>query len=121
MTPNYKNIISFVWAERYDKALAFYTNVLGFKKVFESDGWAELAVPGTKNAYLAVNRWNRDGRPPSNDFVTLGVEGMNDYKELLLAKDVRIKDDIELAEQGLRMLKFLDPEGNTITLAEVQL
>ncbi len=122
MQPRYKNIISFLWAEDFAKAINFYTDVLGLKKVYESDGWCELSIPGTRNAYLAVNRWTREGKAPRNDFVTFGVEGIEDFQALLQDNNVRFKGElIELDQQGLKMLKFYDPEGNVITLAEVQL
>jgi catechol 2,3-dioxygenase-like lactoylglutathione lyase family enzyme len=122
MQPRYKNIIAFLWAEDFAKAITFYTDVLGLKKVYESDGWCELSVPGTRNAYLAVNRWTRDGKAPRNDFITFGIEGIDEYQEHLAANNVRLKGEmIELDQQGLKMLKFYDPEGNVITLAEVQL
>ncbi len=122
MQPRYKNIISFLWAEDFAKTIAFYTDVLGLEKVYESDGWAELSIPGTRNAYLGVNRWTRDGKAPRNEFVTLGVEGIEEYQELLVSKNVRFEGElIELDQQGLKMLKFYDPESNVITLAEVLL
>ncbi len=122
MQPRYKNIIAFLWAEDFAKAITFYTDVLGLKKVYESDGWCELSIPGTRNAYLAVNRWTRDGKAPRNDFVTFGIEGIEDFQGHLVANNVRFKGEmIELDQQGLKMLKFYDPEGNVITLAEVQL
>ncbi len=122
MQPRYKNIIAFLWAEDFPKAIKFYTDVLGLKKVYESDGWCELSVPGTRNAYLAVNRWTREGKAPRNDFITLGVEDIETYQALFDEHAVRLKGElIELDQQGLRMLKFYDPEGNVITLAEVQL
>lgn len=121
MQPTYKNIISFVWSSDLARALAFYSNVLGLKKVFESDGWVELSIPGTRNAFLAINRWTQDDRAPRNDFLTLGVDDLDAFKDALEAASVRLKGGIiEMEEPGLRMLKFYDPEGNVITLAEVR-
>lgn len=121
MPPTYKNLISFVWSSDLARSLAFYTNVLGLQKVFEADGWIELSIPGTRNAYLALNRWTQVDRAPRNDFLTLGVDDLDALKGALDAAGVRLKGDIlELEEQGLRMLKFYDPEGNIITLAEVK-
>jgi catechol 2,3-dioxygenase-like lactoylglutathione lyase family enzyme len=121
MQATYKNIISFLWTTDTARSLAFYTNVLGLRKVFEADGWVELAIPGTSNAYLALNRWTQDDRAPRNDFLTFGVEGLDTFKRALEDAGVRLKGGIiELEEQGLRMLKFYDPEGNVITLAEVR-
>ncbi len=122
MNANYKNVISFMWTTDLPKALAFYSDVLGLKKVFESDGWCELSIPGTRNAYLALNVWTREGRPPRNEFVTLGVDDLDIHRERLEYNGVRLKGDVlSFEEQGLRMLKFYDPEGNVITLAEVRL
>jgi hypothetical protein len=69
-----------------------------------------------------VNRWTREGKAPRNDFITFGVEGIEDYLALLREANVRLKGElVELDQQGLKMLKFYDPEGNVVTLAEVQL
>lgn len=121
MQPTYKNLISFFWTADLARSLAFYTNVLGLRKVFEADGWVELAIPGTRNAYLALNRWTQDERAPRNDFLTLGVDDLDALQAALQEAGVRLKGGVvEFEEQGLRMLKFYDPEGNVITLAEVK-
>ncbi len=121
MTPSYRNIISFVWSSDFQKSIVFYRDVLGLNKVFEADGWAELSLPGTPKAFLAINSWTRGGKPPCNEFVTLGVDDLDAFKQHLVANEVRLKGDIwAFHEHGLRMLKFYDPDDNVLTLAEVQ-
>lgn len=57
----YKNILTFVWTSNIEKSKTFYTDVLGLNVIFESDGWVELSIPGTQNAFLALNRWAGEG------------------------------------------------------------
>lgn len=121
MRSHYQNMITFVWVRDLQRALSFYQGVLGMDRVFEAAGWCELALPGTRNAFLALNHWTRDGEPPHNGFVTFGVDALDDFREHLRKSGVELKGDvIELHEHGLRMLKFYDPDGNVLTLAEVE-
>ncbi len=121
MRSHYKNMITFVWVRDLERALAFYNGVLGLDRVFEADGWCEIALPGTRNAFLALNRWTRQGDPPLNTFITFGVDALDDFREHLRAHGVETKGDmVELHEHGLRMLKLYDPDGNVLTLAEVE-
>lgn len=121
MKQKYKNILTFVWTSNMEKTRAFYTGVLGFSVIFESEGWIELSIPGTQNAFMALNRWVKKDRHPLNEYITLSVGNINDFKETLASKLVPLKGDIrEFPEQGLRILKFFDPAGNVLTAAEVE-
>jgi len=121
MNKQYKNMISFVWVKDLDRALAFYTRTLGLNVVLESDGWVELAIPGTAGTYLALNLWKEAGPHPVNEFVTLGVDSLEDYRTGLVADDVHLKGEVvEFPEEGLRMFKFADPDGNILTVSEIR-
>ena len=118
----YKNIISFVWSTNMEKSLRFYRDILGLHNVFESQGWIELAVPGLDTGYVALNRWAKTEPPPKNEFITLGVEDLESFKTHLLSNDVELRGDImQFYEEGVRMLKFFDPDKNIITAAEIQM
>ncbi|MBI9105942.1 MAG: VOC family protein [Spirochaetales bacterium] len=120
MQLSYKHSISFIWSRDIEKTERFYTNILGFKKAFESEGWIELAVPGVSNSFIAINQWRKEGTYPINEFLTFGVEDLNAFKAHLLAEEVTLKDDIiDFHEQGMRMLKFFDHDNNIITVSEV--
>ena len=120
MNINYKHAISYIWSRDIKKTLSFYENILGFKKVFESDGWIEMAVPGVTNAYIAINEWKREGSYPVNEFLTLGVADLDSFKTHLKAQEVSLHGDVvEFEEQGMRMLKFFDHDENIITVSEV--
>lgn len=116
----YKNIITFVWSKDMEKSLSFYTEILGFQQGATSDNWIELAVPGMHSAYFALNKWTREEPVPVNNFITLGVENLDNFKKHLIAENVKMKGETEFYEEGVRLLKFLDPDGNTITAAEVE-
>ena len=118
MKPTYKNIIAFLWTRDLPKARKFYIEVLGLKKSFEADGWCELGVPGANNAYLALNRWVKDEPIPENNYITLGISDLTTFHQGLLDAGVKLKGDIIEFDQGMRMLKFFDPDGNIITVAE---
>jgi catechol 2,3-dioxygenase-like lactoylglutathione lyase family enzyme len=121
MKHEYKNIISFVWSTNIERSLRFYTEILGFNKGFASDDWIELAIPGLRTGYLALNRWTLDKPIAKNDFITLGVEDLDAFKKHLTASSVQFKGDTtEFYEEGIKMLKFYDPDGNTLTAAEVE-
>jgi len=121
MKHQYRNIISFVWSTDLNRSLRFYTEILGFQRGFSSDDWIELAIPGLHTGYLALNHWALDKPLPTNNFVTLGVDNIDELKKHLTANNVQMKGDLtEFYEEGIKMLKFFDPDGNTITVAEVE-
>ncbi len=117
----YKNILTFVWTSNIEKSKTFYTDVLGLNVIFESDGWVELSIPGTQNAFLALNRWAGEGKHPVNEYLTLSIDNLDEFKARLESKGVSLKGEVrEFPEQGMRMFKFLDPAGNVLTAAEVE-
>lgn len=121
MKHEYKNIISFVWSTNIQRSLRFYTEILGFKKGFASDDWIELSIPGLHTGYLALNRWTLDKPIATNDFVTLGVDNLDEFIKHLQAGNVQFKGSTtEFYEEGIKMIKFFDPDGNTLTASEVE-
>jgi catechol 2,3-dioxygenase-like lactoylglutathione lyase family enzyme len=121
MELEYKNIISFVWSKNIDASVRFYCDILGFKKAYESGGWVEMSIPGLGTGYMALNLWSRSEELPKNQFITLGVDNLEKLLAHLKANGVEVRDDlIEFYDEGIRMMKFFDPDGNTITAAEIQ-
>lgn len=121
MNQTYNNIISFVWSKDVKKSLQFYEEILGFKKAYESQGWIELSIPGLTTGYIAINRWAKKENPPVNQFITLGVDDLEGFKAYLEGKKVEMyKETFEFYEEGIKMFKFYDPDGNILTAAEVE-
>jgi len=122
MKPVYKNVIAFLWVKDVNLSIKFYSEILGCKIVFESDGWAELSVPGAPNTFFALNKWAGEGDPPLNNFLTLGIENLNGFREFLESHRVHLQGEIrDFAEQGMRMFKFFDPDSNILTVSEVEI
>lgn len=122
MKPVYKNVISFLWVKNTKISTDFYADILGCKIVFESDGWVELSVPGAPNTFFALNKWAGEGNYPLNNFLTLGIDDLDGFRKFLESHRVHLVGEIrEFAEQGMRMFKFQDPDGNTLTVSEVEL
>ncbi|MDD5306560.1 MAG: VOC family protein [Deltaproteobacteria bacterium] len=123
MKATYKGMLAFVWVTDMEKALRFYLDVLGFSRVYENAGWIELAAPGIKTAYLALNRWGQRTKPPKNEFVTLRVDDLEAFHVHLIEHGVRMKGGIEEyvdEGQGMRMFKFYDPDDNILTASAVE-
>ena len=121
MKENYKNFISFVWVSDLQRAKVFYTQTLGLTVIFESQGWVELSIPGIPNTCLALNQWKETPKVPPNEFITLGVEDLKEFHTKLTKDDVHFKGDlVDFPEEGLRMFKFFDPDGNVLTAAQAE-
>jgi len=122
MKNEYVDTITFMWVKDWDRSIAFYEGVLGFRKVYESEGWAELAIPGITQFYLAINRWAATEEMPLNSFVTLRVKDLNAFRDRLAERKVKLKGEIQefvQDDQGLRLFKFFDPDGNLLTACEM--
>lgn len=119
MKENYQHLITFVWVGDLKRAKDFYTNTLGLTVIFESQGWVELSIPGIPKACLALNQWGKSPKIPTNEFITLGVENLKEFHAKLTKDDVHFKGDLlDFPEEGLKMFKFFDPDGNVLTAAQ---
>ena len=120
MELKYRNIISFVWSKDIERSLRFYTDIMGCSVVFQSQNWIELSIPGLSTGYLAINLDSSDQPIRKNEFITLGVDDLDRFAVHLTAHKVKLKGEVmEFYEEGIRMLKFCDPDENIITAAEV--
>jgi catechol 2,3-dioxygenase-like lactoylglutathione lyase family enzyme len=122
MKPSYDHALSFLWVKDWDRAQRFYLEVLGFRKEYESEGWLELAVPGVKDSFVALNRFSAGGDLPRNEFITLRVPDLDAFRAYLTGRGVTFKGEIKEfrdENQGMRMFKFLDPDGNVLTASQI--
>ena len=122
MKPSYDHALTFLWVTDWDRAMRFYTEVLGFRKDYESEGWAELAVPGVTDSFVAPNRIAAGRELPRNEFFTLRVPDLDAFRGYLSGRGVFLKGDVvDFREegQGMRMFKFLDPDGNVLTASQI--
>jgi predicted enzyme related to lactoylglutathione lyase len=108
-----------------DKALDFYTNVLGLEKRVENptpDGPRFLTV-GVEGDDFQLVLWPGTpgdaepalGRPPA--LITISTDDCRKTVDELTARGVEFVSDI-IEFQGLRLAQFVDPDGNRLQLRE---
>ncbi|WP_119071102.1 VOC family protein [Rubrobacter indicoceani] len=112
------NSVANVWVpvEDTDRALDFYTNVLGFKVLKQDGAWAEVDAGGLN---LGLNGRESGGAGVSGGpVVTFQPEGgIESAKSELESKGVTFAADISEHEWG-NIATFQDSEGNDLQLYE---
>jgi predicted enzyme related to lactoylglutathione lyase len=108
-----------------DKALDFYTNVLGLEKRIENptpDGPRFLTV-GVKGDDFQLVLWPGTpgqaepamGRPPAS--ITIGTDDCRKTMEELKARGVEFVSDV-IEFRGIQIAQFRDPDGNLLQVRE---
>ncbi|MCW5777560.1 MAG: VOC family protein [Phycisphaeraceae bacterium] len=95
-----------------DKAIDWYTNVLGMKLLYRVDhiGWAEVASPVTRvNVGLSQVDRPKVGAGP---VPTWGVQDIDNARATLESHKVRFDGDTITIEGMVRLATFFDPDGN---------
>ncbi len=117
-------VIHFV--EDLERSLAFYKGVLGMTVRHGAEGYAELAVEGSKFALL--ERWrlpglvgeSESGLPPPGTHegeVAFLVQDVDEVCALLCSREVAFVCAPEDRPWGQRTAYFRDPDGHLIELA----
>ena len=109
-----------VFVTDWERALGFYTGVLGLELVLRDDdhGWAQL---GTGAAQLAIERVDpdhadADGLVGRFVGVSLAVNDLHALYETLGERGVEFTAPPETQPWGGVLAHLRDPEGNVITL-----
>ena len=118
----------------FDKCLKFYTEKLGFERLFNTDGFEGLKVSDGDvylgGAYLSIFEsnamaavvGNADKNLPTTDFrekteIAFSVECVDTVYKALRAKGVEfINEPMDKPDWGIRCVHFRDPEGNLLSL-----
>jgi catechol 2,3-dioxygenase-like lactoylglutathione lyase family enzyme len=104
-----------------DRSQLFYKDVLNLSLVFENKdlGWAEFQL-GSPDVHLALHSFDYLDEIPTNGGATirLFVDNLPETIEELREKGVVFVTDIHRMDGQLRICDFIDPDGNTIQLAE---
>lgn len=109
--------LTWIVVEDLDKAVNFYTKVVGLELRNKSDmfKWAELI--GEDGCALGIAQ--TDSPPPgSNAIVTLTVDDIEESKAELELQDVKMLGDIVEVPGHVKMQMFIDPDGNHLQLVE---
>ena len=99
-----------------DKAMAWYTDVLGFETLYKMDemGWGEVKteVPGVNIGLSQVERPQVGAGPVP----TFGVESVDDARARLESGGVRFDGETREYPGMVRLATFYDPDGNALML-----
>ena len=115
--------IELVWVvvKDFDQAIAFYTNVLGFKvtTLSEEFGWAELA--GADGCVLGIARENEHygAKAGTNAVPTITVEDMEIARNELIKHKVKLDGEVMEVPGHVKLQTFSDADGNTFQLCQV--
>lgn len=112
---NPENSVISVGVSDYDRALAWYRDILGFELVYELKeyGWCELKTPFGYNIGLGQAETVAQG----NITPTFGVADIDAALAYLREHDVKAEDWHEITGM-VRLSTFYDPDGTPWMLAQ---
>ncbi|MFY9803548.1 MAG: VOC family protein [Candidatus Acidiferrales bacterium] len=108
--------VSWYGVDDFESAKKFYGQVLGLKKTFEAQQWAEFAgAEGEESIGIAANP--HAGKEPGAT-VVLEVSDIERERKRLEAAGVKFEGKIEEIPGIVRLTTFRDPYGNRLQLAQ---
>jgi catechol 2,3-dioxygenase-like lactoylglutathione lyase family enzyme len=97
-------------------AYAFYSEILGFRKVFENGNPVGFMVLEKGGAEIHLNQF-RDHRPTTVNVFHMYVDDVDALYAICEAAGVRIIKSLKDKDYGQRAFVFADPDGNRIDVA----
>lgn len=99
------------------RAVAFYSTVLGFRKVFENGSPVGFVILKKDAAELHLTL-DHSHKPVTRNLAHLMVEDATALHDHLVRHGVRIVKSLRDADFGLRCFVFADPDGNRIDVGQ---
>ena len=101
-----------------DKAIAWYTDVLGFEVLYKLDdmGWCELSTPVARVNVGLSQVETVEGKGGAT--LTFGVGDIDQARKQLEARDVPFDGETQAIPDMVKFATFFDPDGNTLMLFE---
>jgi catechol 2,3-dioxygenase-like lactoylglutathione lyase family enzyme len=99
-----------------DKAVAWYTDVLGFELLYKMDdmGWCELRSP-VKRVNVGLSQV-QSPEVKGGATLTFGVKDIDAARTTLESQDVRFDGDTMTIPDMVKLATFYDPDGNKLML-----
>ncbi len=112
-----KVTVSWFSTKDFEATKKFYTDVLGLKQIFGTNGWAEFAeARGDTTIGLAANP--QAGKEPGATIV-LKVDDIEAERRRLEARGVKFEGKTEEVPGIVKLATFRDPSANRLQLAQV--
>jgi catechol 2,3-dioxygenase-like lactoylglutathione lyase family enzyme len=103
----------YYWTADMDRAVAFYSEVLGLPLVRRSgDAWAEFDAGPIRVALHGVHEG--EAAPTGGATAVFEVDDLDEAMAFLNGKSVAFDQHIGEVEGFARFASFLDPDGNTL-------
>ena len=112
-----KMTVAWFSANDFEQAKRFYGQVLGLKKIFEMEKWAEFSDEEGE-ASIGVAGTSQWGKEP-NATVVLRVDDIERERKRLQAGGVQFEGKIEEIPGIVKLSTFRDPSGNRLQLCQV--
>lgn len=97
------------------RAIAFWTDQLGFEVKFTNGDPVSFAVVGRDAAEVHLSV---DPERAGQCHCHIMVEGLEDLSAALTAKGTKIRQPLKKQSWGLQDMVLIDPDGNTLEIAE---
>ena len=106
-----------------DRALAFYTDVLGFEKRTELEfggglRWIEVAPPGSTTSIAICPPGPGVTAGGKDTGISLHTDDVDAVHSHLKANEVDVDDEVSRYEGAPPTFWFRDPEGNTLMVSQ---
>ena len=112
-----KMTVAWFSANDFEQTKKFYGQVLGLKKIFEMEKWAEFA-DAEGEASIGVAGTSQWGKEP-NATVVLRVDDIERERKRLQSSGVEFEGKIEEIPGVVKLSTFRDPSGNRLQLCQV--
>jgi CreA protein len=101
----------------FEQSKKFYGNVLGLKKTFEMQNWAEFA-DAEGEAAIGVAGTSQWGKEP-NATIVLRVDDIEHERRRLESSGVKFEGKTEEIPGVVKLAAFRDPSGNRLQLCQL--
>ena len=101
----------------FEQAKKFYGSVLGMKKSFEMDGWAEF-TGGESEAAVGISNGQHTSKEHGATIV-LRVDDIDRERKRLESSGVKFEGRTEEIPGMVKLAIFRDPSGNRLQLCQV--
>ncbi|HKD64876.1 MAG TPA: VOC family protein [Candidatus Acidoferrales bacterium] len=102
----------------FDQSKRFYSDVLGLKKAFEVEGWAEFNSGGKDEAAIGISNGTHTAKEHGATIV-LRVDDIERERKRLEAAGVKFEGKTEEIPGMVKLAIFRDPSGNRLQLCQV--
>ena len=102
----------------FEQAKKFYGSVLGLKKSFEGDGWAEFSSGVPDEAAVGISN-GRHTPKEHGATIVLRVDDIERERKRLESDGVKFEGKTEEIPGMVKLAIFRDPSGNRLQLCQV--